>query len=59
MSDLEVPVCTGSTSMHNTFWNTLTIEVAELIQECEVLNKEWTTRTSSQAVSVVINGSAH
>jgi len=46
VSDFEDTMGCGSLSMHNTLWDSLSVEMGELIDEGEVLQKDGTSWTS-------------
>ena len=47
VSDFEDTMGCGSLSMHNTLWNSLSIEMGELVDECKVLQEDGSPGTSS------------
>ena len=48
MSDLKETLCTGSSSVNHTLWNTLPVEVSKLLNEMVVLKKDRTCQNPSQ-----------
>ena len=48
----------GALGMDDSFWNTLTGEMGEFIEEVEVLEKDWSVGAGGQRVLIVIEGCA-
>ena len=46
----------GTLGMDDSFWNTLTGEMSEFIEEVEVLEEDWSVGAGGQRVLVVIEG---
>jgi hypothetical protein len=40
VSNLELAIGTGTLGVDNTLWNTLTVEMSELVNQVEVLEEE-------------------
>lgn len=53
MSDLKETLCTGSSSMNHTLWNTLPVEVSKLLDEMVVLKKDRTSGSNGHRGVVV------
>lgn len=54
-SDFEITVSTSTLGVDDSFWDSFTIEVGDLIDEVEVLEEDWTVFSSSQTVLVVVD----
>jgi hypothetical protein len=50
-------MCSGTFGVDNSLWNTLTCKMGEFVEKIEVLKENWTTRSSSKGVLIVIKGS--
>lgn len=55
LGDLEDSMGARSLGVDNSLWNSLSVEVSELINEGEVLKENWTFWSSSHRVLVVVN----
>jgi len=58
MSGFEESVSAGSFGMNNSFWNSLSIEVGQFINEMNVIQGNWPILSGSNGVLVIINDSS-
>lgn len=58
LGDLENTVSTGSLGMDHTLWNSLPVEVGDLVDQVEVLKHDWSLGSRSHRVLVVVNWGA-
>lgn len=55
MSNIEVAVSSSSLGVDNSFRDSLTVELSQLVDEVNVLEKEWSSGASAHRVLIVIN----
>ena len=55
MRDLKETLCTGSSCVNHTFWNTLPVEVGKLLDEMVILKKDRTCQDPTQTEVCNVN----
>ena len=58
MSGLKVAMSTSAFGMYDSFWNSLSIEMGELIDEMDVIKSDGAVFSSGHGVLVIVNGSS-
>lgn len=58
MSDFKVSESSGTLGMNDTFWDSLAIEVRNLIDEVDVLQQDWSVRSDSLGSGLDTNWSS-
>ena len=50
MSNIEVAVSTSSLSVNHSLWDSLSVELSELVDEVDILEEDGSSRASSHRV---------
>ena len=57
MCDFENTMCTSSFGVDDSLRNTLTCKVGKFVQQVEVLKEDWSIRSNSHGVLIVVKWS--